>query len=628
VYRAKQPDRALALLLTLYERKPDHPGLPAAVEKIAGEKIEAYLRDSDYVSARRVLDLWQKQFENIAVQSAAAWQQRFESAASKQLADANQLIARKDYISARRAVGRALAIWPRLPAAQQVLARIERDYRFVTVGVFETTPLDPKRRIDDWASIRASTLTERLLAEETDFGADGGTYTSPFGDWSLDETGRVLKLQLRPETSASLSTDALARYILSLAAPNNPAYRGDLASWVSGVAIDDGNSIVINLRRSHVRPESLLQVPPPVAAATSFAIAEYSTEQVVFASRLTTPGGESPQAIVEHQQIDDESAVAALIAGEIDILDRVPPWHLERMRSADNIQVDRYKLPTVHVLIANLKNNLLGRREFRRALCFGIDRKTIVNRVLLAGKTEPGFEVISGPFPVGTSLNDPIRYAYNAQIAPRPFEPRLASILATIAWANVQKPQVPDGQPADKGKSASVEPVDATIPELTLAHPSDPVARLACQSIQTQLTREGIPIKLVEFTAEELADGKVDCDLRYAELAVWEPIADAETILGQQGLAGDLHSSYLESALRELETAASWKDVRTRMSLVHEIASHELPVIPLWQTVNFFAYRKSLSGIGDSPMTLYQNALQWSKATRPNVAQASATQSR
>jgi hypothetical protein len=169
---------------------------------------------------------------------------------------------------------------------------------------------------------------------------------------------------------------------------------------------------------------------------------------------------------------------------------------------------------------------------------------------------------------------------------------------------------------------------DATIPDVTLAHPSDPVARLACQSIQTQLSREGIPIKLVEFSAEELAEGKVDCDLRYAELAVWEPIADAETILGQQGLAGNLHSSYLESALRELEMAASWKDVRTRMSLVHEIASHELPVIPLWQTVNFFAYRKALRGIGDSPMTLYQNAMQWSKAAPPNVAQASATQSR
>jgi ABC-type transport system substrate-binding protein len=47
---------------------------------------------------------------------------------------------------------------------------------------------------------------------------------------------------------------------------------------------------------------------------------------------------------------------------------------------------------------------------------------------------------------------------------------------------------------------------------------------------------------------------------------------------------------------------------------LHEIAHHELPVIPLWQTVNFFAYRTSLRGVGPSPMTLYQNIEQWQPA--------------
>ena len=115
--------------------------------------------------------------------------------------------------------------------------------------------------------------------------------------------------------------------------------------------------------------------------------------------------------------------------------------------------------------------------------------------------------------------------------------------------------------------------------------------RVACQSIQAQLVREGIPVKLREFHADERVSGKVDCDLRYAELAVWEPVTDARLILGPQGLVGDLQSPYLDAAIRNLDAASNWKDVRQRLAELHEIAAHELPVIPLWQTVNYFAYR-------------------------------------
>ena len=100
-----------------------------------------------------------------------------------------------------------------------------------------------------------------------------------------------------------------------------------------------------------------------------------------------------------------------------------------------------YRLPTVHVLIPNVSRPLLAKREFRRALCFGIDRQWILDRVLLGGATKPGFEVISGPFPAGVSLSDPMRYGYNNRISPRPFEPRLAAILATVAWSSVQNPR-------------------------------------------------------------------------------------------------------------------------------------------------------------------------------------------
>ena len=630
LYKSKQHDRALSLLLTLYQRNPSYAGLPGAVEAVAGEIIQRYLREGNYAAARRVLEVWENQFHGIASEKAADWRKRFEIAAARQVAEANQMLGQKQYIAARKAVGRAMAIWPNLASANQVMAQIAREFPFVTVGVLETSPRNPTRRIDDWASLRTSMLTQPLLAEETDFGSEGGAYRSPFGEWNLDETGRELTLKLTPTSSASAgrpTPDAIARYLLALATPGNAGFRPDLAALLDGVSITADNALVLHLKRVHVRPESLLQIPLTLnegnqstngATAAPYVVADYATDQVVFAAtKNAAPQRSGPQAVVEQTMASDDVALAALMAGEVDVLDRVPPWQVEQLRAIQDLRVESYKLPTVHVLIPNLQRPLLAKREFRRALCFGIDRKWIVDRVLLGGATIPGFAPISGPFPSGVSLNDPIRYGFNSQIAPRPYEPRLAAILATVAWAAVQNPPQKDkSKDADKKKELVITP----LPELTLAHPNDPVARIACQSIQSQLQRAGVPVKLVEFTANELLAGKVDCDLRYAELAVWEPIADAQLILGPQGLAGDLQSPYLEAALRNLSTATNWNEVRARLSDLHEIAHHELPVIPLWQTVNFFAYRANVRGIGDSPVTLYQNVEQWSSAPDGNVA--------
>jgi ABC-type transport system substrate-binding protein len=311
--------------------------------------------------------------------------------------------------------------------------------------------------------------------------------------------------------------------------------------------------------------------------------------------------------------------------GDIDVLDRVPPWQLARLRAVKEIRVDAYRLPTVHVLIPNTSRPLLAKREFRRALCYGVDRKWIVSRALLGGAGIPGFETISGPFPSGTSLSDPIRYGYNNRIQVRSFEPRLASILATVAWSGVQNPPDKKGDNQKDETQEKLEPVEADLPQLVLACPQDAVARVACQSIRAQLLREGIPVELREFTADELTAGKVDCDLRYAELAMYEPLTDVNRLFGSQGIVRDTDSPILDSALRNLDLAANWKDVRSRLADIHEIVSHELPVLPLWQSVNYFAYRTSVRGIGESPVTLYQDVEQWTSAPGENVASATSS---
>jgi ABC-type transport system substrate-binding protein len=463
---------------------------------------------------------------------------------------------------------------------------------------------------------------ERLLVEQVGFGADGGVYRSPFGTLALDDTGRGLSLTLAPANGAksdraAVTADSLSRFILSLADADSPRYRSDFASLLVGVSIAPDRRVQLDFARAHVRPDALLQHPISSANGSQlasrpggeFSIAEHTADRTIFAV-TDQARGDSPalHAIVEQTMADDETAIEALIAGEIDVLDRVPPWQADRLRAVENVRVASYRLPTVHVLIPNYQRALLAKREFRRALCYGIDRQWIVKRVLLGGATAEGFEALSGPFPVGVSLSDPVRYGHNSQIEPRQFEPRLAAILATIAWASTQ--------PASE--KPSTEP--PSLPELVLAYPRDPLARIACQSIEAQLERAGIPIRLEEFSADEMLAGRVEFDLRYAELAVWEPLTDARRILGPGAIGDQVRNPYVDAALRKLDVATNWNDVRSRLAALHEIVHHELPVIPLWQTVNYFACSSSVAGIGESPLTLYQNIEDWRLTTGGNVA--------
>jgi hypothetical protein len=99
-------------------------------------------------------------------------------------------------------------------------------------------------------------------------------------------------------------------------------------------------------------------------------------------------------------------------------------------------------------------------------------------------------------------------------------------------------------------------------------------------------------------------------DIVYVSAAVWEPVIDARRVLGPEGLAGST-DQLVGLGLRRLEEAKNWREVRDRLLDLHAITHHELPVLPLWQMVDSYAYRRNLSGIGSDIVSLYQNAGKW-----------------
>ncbi len=210
----------------------------------------------------------------------------------------------------------------------------------------------------------------------------------------------------------------------------------------------------------------------------------------------------------------------------------------------------------------------------------------------------PGCRVLSGPFPAGMEINDPLGYAYDQSILPRRFEPSLAKLLITMNTNQMQ-------QAADRKKE--------TLPELTplrLAFPADNLSRVACEAIRSQWLLLDLEVELVQLPVGRTFPDEGTADLVYVAAAVWEPVIDARRLLGPEGLAGSTNQ-LVGLGLRRLEEAKNWKEVRDRLLDLHFIANNELPVLPLWQLVDSYAYRRELLGIGRNIVSLYQNAENW-----------------
>ncbi|MGI9454974.1 MAG: ABC transporter substrate-binding protein [Aeoliella sp.] len=604
-YRTGEFDRALAILGSLYERAPSAAGLAGAVDTVAGKIIEQHLQDRNYQSARLTLDVVEQNFQQLPVTVVKKWRGQFEQAAQQQLAEAKRMAEAREYLAARQAIGQAIGVWPEIEGADELQARIQREHPVVRVGVADRAPRRPTNRLDSWASSRAAVLVSPTLVELRDYSTEGGVYESSVARIQIDDSAMGLTIELAEPPggdwlSTGLGASAFARNLLAASDSNHSLYQRVLADLVEQVYLEYPRHVRVTLTKPHVRPESLLTLPMPTEFATTSDRGLYVVvEQNDTITRFVAQGASRP-AIAEIHEVpmaDDDAAVTALLRGLVDVIDRVPPWQLPRLRAAKGVTVDTYRLPTIHALVPTGKTSLTKQREFRRALCYGLDRQRIVRDVILGGNDERGFQVVSGPFPAGVSLDDPLRRGYNSQIKPRDYDPYLAIVLASAAWSSTQK------------RAGVKEPSD-DLPVLKLGHNSDPVARTACLEISKSLGAINIPIELVELSTEDLLDANGQVDLKYIELSVWEPVTDARRLLGLDGPTGDT-SDFMLVALDRLDEARNWNDAASRLYEIHDVAHSDLPIIPLWQTINYFAYRSSLEGISERPVRLYQDMGQW-----------------
>jgi len=612
-HREKKYDSALALLQELHQRNPNRQGLEQALGKVTDNLVEQAAAAGDYATVRAYLRGLAAAYPQHEV--VARWNEQMQAKVAPMMSAAQAAAEAGRWSEAAEWCRKIAAIWPDMPGARELARKVHQKHARVVVGVVGFAGEFNPASMVDWNARRAGRLLYRTLAEFAGPGTEGGNYIFPVGEIALTSLGQKMTIRVKSnicwaENDAALQAGDVARLLLDMADPAEKFYRDDWAKLLKGVSIRGNGEVEVELRRPHVRPEAFLQVPllPYISAPRTdrpppngpFVLRSQMPQEMVFEAnrRYFALQTGQPMEVVERRFDSVPEAVAALKRGEIDIVERLNPWQLEKLRNQPKIVIQPYGLPLIHCLIPNVRRPLLSDRTFRRALLYGINRQAIL-RQMLGGEELPGCVVTSSPFPLGLGPNDPLGYATDENIQPRPYEPRLAVALANVSLKNYLDAQ-----------HIPVEDWRKAMPKLVLAHPPDEIARGASASIQKQLEFLGIPITLRQLEGPLPERVPEDVDLLYVELAVREPVVDADRLLGEQGLTGGC-SPYMRQALRQLDLAIEWAEVREHLRRIHRLAYEEVVLLPLWQLLDQFAYRENLRGIPERPVALYQNIEQW-----------------
>jgi hypothetical protein len=488
--------------------------------------VKRNLAAENYLAARGLLRNLGARFPEFKESTLVPYENQLQQQAQALLTEAQAAQTAGKLREAHESVRRALNMWPTLAGGRELALAIHQQYPVVVVAVHRPGAGRWPPRLDDWSSVRTARLVGRPIVERS----ASGEYQSPLGELTRGEDSSRLLLRLLPDLKWSdparrLTAPDVARSLLAQADPNSSVYDATWAIQLAAAVAQGRDEVEVTLTRPQPLMEAWLCRPLILGAdqpCGPFALNSHTPESARFVREAGyfAAGAQQPGEILERVYIDAASALRALRRGEIDVVDRLSPWDIANFTAASDVTVKPYAVPTVHVLMPNPSRPLVNHRAMRRAILYGIDRQSILERGLLAGSTVPGCEVVSGPFPKGNA-GDEFAYAYNPKVEIRPYEPGTALVLARLARQEVA---------STDGSSVG------TAPELVLLHPPGPVARAACQSLARQVGLIGLSINLREATADPAA--LADYDLRYAELTIREPAVDVWRLLGPRGAAG------------------------------------------------------------------------------------------
>ena len=577
----------------------------AAISNVSGQLIKSYFDANDFGAARAMILRLEKDYSKDPLPVVTEYRGKFLEMANVHRDEAIRHRDDGDFAKARQAALRMLAMEPDIEGGKKLLNDLILAYPMIRIGVFQSSETADTTAIADWPSSRLGRLISNPLFEFRNTGPEGGMYRFRYGSFQHSDDRSELEMMIQNPGKESIPDSlTLSQAFLDRATVGNAKYSPSWASIVDSVSVFGPERLKLKLRRPHVLPQAFLQWEMTSKKTEQSAKSLYKLKSTEPGLRRfewadeTPPADYQPKEIQEILYTDPEKAISDLRRGEIEVIDQLFPADATKLRTDTSVIVDQYALPMVHMLIPRSKNAYMDDREFRRALLYAINREGILNGEILGTSESIVSRVISGPFPFGATDADPIAYAYNKSVDNYPYDRQLATVLLMLTKAKLKSQ-------AEK-KQEELPPV----PTIKLGVPDFEAARVAGEAIVQAWKLIEVPAELVVLSKMPEPNEPTDVDFLYVSAAVWEPATDAERLFGVGG-AAQSNNQFVVNAVGQLSAARNWREVRQRCNDLHTVVAAHLPIIPLWQVAETFAYRREVVGITKKPTGLYQDVQKW-----------------
>jgi peptide/nickel transport system substrate-binding protein len=614
---AGDSERGLRLLRELLARKRDFPELLDRLAAAYQGWISRAIELGQFAKGRRFLhELEQMAPEHPVVRQT---RERFLARAGARVKESESLAgpARQD------ALRDALRIWPDLPGVEQRFKEAFEELPTLDVAVNDVAyPLGPW--IHSPADSRVIRLLYRpILRDDSDEARQGKVPGQLASNLEPSDLGRRLLLRLQSgilwsDGSRPSSAGDVAQSLIDRCNPNSALYQARWADLLDRVEAGEDGRVQIRLKRPLIKVGSWLDWPVgPAHAGIDGRIATTGLDRLLvtdgpFQCRISeeqltelmlTPDASSGQPstagprlrvrrLRERRINNSRALVGALVGGEVSLVAHLPADQVVGLRDQPEIKVGKYLHPTVHLIALDGRNPVLRNRSLRRGLSYAIDRKTILEETVLKHPAEAGSAVADGPFPKGSYADAP---------DVRPLEHNAGLSVMLVAAAR---------------KELGGSPI-----ELKFEYPATPEAKSAVPLIAEAFRFAGARIEAIERPESqlesELRAGR-RFDLAYRAVRLDEPILDSGPLLcpgydappEADALASAVSSEILQLLL-QLERAVDLPTARGLAIRIDRESRDELPVLPLWQLVDRFAWRTRLKGPGPTTAQLYQGIETW-----------------
>ncbi|MFN7291820.1 MAG: hypothetical protein ACK5T6_14620, partial [Pirellula sp.] len=283
-----------------------------------------------------------------------------------------------DYGRARQAAMRMLDIEPEYPGGKELLNDLIREFPMVRVGVFQQTDSPNPAALADWPSNRTGQLIQTPLFQFRSTGPEGGMYRFAYGNAALSDDRLELDVTIQNAEAEDVPNSLqLSQALLQRAALQGELYSPSWASIFQSVSVQGPDRLKLRFRRPHVLPQAFLQWQLQDMDKQSFNKSIYRFDSDEEGIRRYKWAGSEPPLDFQPREIQEvlysnaDAAVAALVRGELEFIDRLFPADVRKVGNVKTVKTEPYALPIVHMLIPRSTLPIMEDREFRRALLYG-----------------------------------------------------------------------------------------------------------------------------------------------------------------------------------------------------------------------------------------------------------------